>query len=155
MNEAIQAYPAETIKRFWSKVAIGAPGECWPWSAGKFDNGYGAFSVGGKLVRAHRFAYGITHGPMPADQVGRHTCDNRPCCNPAHIVPGTQLENVEDRDSRGRQARGQQIHTSKLIAEVVLAIRADHRGHAPVARDYGVARSMVQRIRQRKAWSHV
>lgn len=31
-----------------------------------------------------------------------HTCDNPPCCNPAHLYRGTALDNARDRDTRGR-----------------------------------------------------
>lgn len=145
----------EAVKRFWSKVRIGDSDQCWPWRGGKFSNGYGAFSYRGKLVRAHRFAYEATKGAIDAGRLARHKCDNRPCCNPNHIIPGTHGENMADRNSRGRQARGEGVNTSKLTPELVRAIRNDPRGARPVARDHGVARSMVQRIRQHRAWTHV
>lgn len=155
MSEAIEAYSADVIERFWQKVARAAPEACWLWKAAKFGNGYGAFSLNGKLVRAHRVSYELAHGPIPTDHVIRHKCDNRPCCNPGHLESGTHLQNMDDRNSRGRQVRGERNPHAKLTLELVQAIRADPRGHVLVARDHGVARSLVQRIRQRKAWSHV
>ena len=35
----------------------------------------------------------------------RHLCDNKPCCNPAHLLPGTASENVRDVIHAKREGR--------------------------------------------------
>jgi hypothetical protein len=77
-------------ERFWEKVE--KTDGCWLWRAG-VDNrdGYGKFlAAKGRTVRAHRFA-------------------SPTCVNPEHLVPGTQKENIADRESRGR-SRWQRRH---------------------------------------------
>lgn len=105
-----KVYPALTENdraRFWEKIAQNDG--CWPWTAGCFEEGYGAFSVtirrGKKrALRAHRLAFILTHGPItPVNQVVRHSCDNPPCCNPAHLLLGTQVDNAADREERSRR----------------------------------------------------
>lgn len=54
-------------------------------------------------LRAHRVAYWLTTGEWPADHVVRHTCDNPPCVNPAHLLLGTHSDNTQDKMDRGRQ----------------------------------------------------
>lgn len=91
------------VERFWSKVERRAPDQCWPWRAGIFKrHGYGQFSVSNRSKKAHRVSYELTYGPIPAGLVVRHTCDNRLCVNPAHLLPGTQADNVADRRNRKR-----------------------------------------------------
>ena len=98
--------------RFWSKVLRGDPGECWPWTAGCYKNKYGKFKlVAGQLEMertnsrgAHRVAFRLTYGYWPENAM--HTCDNPPCCNPAHLQEGTQAENLEDMTRKGRRSRG-------------------------------------------------
>jgi hypothetical protein len=53
---------------------------------------------------AHRVAYALANDldPETLGGVVRHTCDNPPCCNPAHLVLGTARENVEDARARRR-----------------------------------------------------
>ena len=98
--------PAE-VERFWSKVDhSGGPTACWPWKAGKFSNGYGAFQVDGAAYGAHRVAYVLAFGPIADGKAVCHHCDNPPCCNAAHFFTGTDLDNIHDRDAKGRTARG-------------------------------------------------
>lgn len=59
-----------------------------------------------RTVFSHRLAYCQAHGLDLADIKGKvvmHTCDNPPCCNPDHLVLGTQRENLEDMTRKGRR----------------------------------------------------
>jgi hypothetical protein len=90
------------------------PDECWPWLGyvRAKRSGYGAFWFDGRFVPAHVFAWTIANGQMPADKpCGCHSCDvrypagsieYRKCCNPSHIWPGTQADNVADMLAKGR-----------------------------------------------------
>jgi hypothetical protein len=93
------------VTRFWSFVARGGDDDCWLWQGGTFGRGYGAFKVAGKQMRAHRISYFIAHGELPQLNIC-HTCDTPGCMNPGHLFPGTDAENMADRDRKGRQARG-------------------------------------------------
>lgn len=153
----IEAYPhtAADLARFEARVQRGEG--CWVYTGPKFDSrGYGAFTLRRRVVRAHRFAWYAEHKqPMPAGFVVMHLCDNPSCVRPDHLRLAPQIENVHDRDAKGRTARGERASTAKLTAAQVLAIRADSRGARPVAAEFGVARSLVQRIRQGRHWTHV
>jgi hypothetical protein len=94
--------------RFWSKVdRSGGPDACWSWRASLQGGGYGQFRFRGRNDLAHRVAYILTKGELPADKPHvLHTCDNRPCCNPAHLFAGTALDNMRDKVAKGRQAMG-------------------------------------------------
>jgi len=116
-------------ERFWGYVAIGAPDECWLWKAGVFSNGYGQFRVGEKKVKAHRVAFEITFGrSVGFGLIVCHSCDNPPCCNPAHLSEGTHA--TQDREHKRRGARnllvkrGEENGAAKLCAGEVLEIRA-------------------------------
>lgn len=79
--------------RFWSKVDRRGPDECWPWLAST-SWGYGEFSLGGKLRKAHRVAYEDQVGPIPAGLTIDHLCRNESCVNPRHLEPVTMRENT-------------------------------------------------------------
>ena len=82
---------------FWAKVSVGTPEECWPWKEGRWTNGYGRFKYRYQSWRAHRFALvSLDIMPEVSNHVVRHLCRNKLCCNPKHLVWGTQQDNVWD-----------------------------------------------------------
>lgn len=80
---------------FWNWVDRRGPGECWPWLGSCGPQGYGA-------GLPHRRAYKMLVGPIPLGKMLLHSCDNPPCCNPAHLRPGSAFDNSMDMRSRGR-----------------------------------------------------
>lgn len=93
-------------QRFWAKVRIGKPDECWPWQGARLParDGrlpYGTFDMGSgradrQCTTAHRVAWILTSGPIPDGLLVCHHCDNPPCCNPAHLFLGDQSANMQD-----------------------------------------------------------
>jgi hypothetical protein len=95
-------------QRFWAKVAKGAPGECWEWTAARSLEGYGRFRLGTGAVNAHRVSWQLAHPgvELTADDYICHTCDNPPCMNPAHLFKGDVRVNTADMVAKGRQSQG-------------------------------------------------
>lgn len=102
----------ELEARFWEKVAWGDPDECWDWVARRSGGGYGQFRLSGSIVTAHRVAYELEVGEVPPGLVIDHLCGNRACCNPQHLEPVTQLENVR----RGLRVNGAKCLRGHLIS---------------------------------------
>jgi hypothetical protein len=149
---------------FWAKVQRGSAAECWNWQASRKGHGYGVFSVTKSPLRgtfrAHRVAYYLTHGPIGADSVVMHSCDNPACCNPAHLFLGSQQENMADmwRKGRGKPGcgvRGEKNRLAKLNEAAIRLIRASKCPGIELAQNYGVTPTLITRIRKGKAWSHV
>jgi HNH endonuclease len=84
-------------QRFWAKVDSSAgPDGCWPWVGSVDSDGYGPAYVGARTVLAHRQAFLLAHGPIPAGRVVGHTCRSPGCCNPAHPKALTRKEVAEE-----------------------------------------------------------
>lgn len=94
-NESFETY-------FWEQVdKSGGDDACWPWLRSLRNGMHGSISRDDKKEWAHRIAYELAHGSRP-DGVVRHTCDFGRCCNPKHLVVGTQADNLRDMWTRGR-----------------------------------------------------
>lgn len=97
--------PMTDKQKFWAKVTIREPDQCWPWNKA-LSHGYGLIAdPSGGTARAHRVAYEYAVGPIPAGKILDHICHDpdlcqlgddcphRRCCNPKHLKPVTNLEN--------------------------------------------------------------
>lgn len=150
---------ATIFARFWSRVNRGESEACWTWTGATNGRGYGSFNVVTAKpqlsVRAHRFAWLMSRGEIPAGLEVCHRCDNTRCVNPGHLFLGTHQENHLDAVRKGRKrAWGLQ----KLDARQVLEIRARCAAGAlqkDVARAFGISRNHVSSIVHRTSWAHL
>lgn len=74
---------------------IESDGGCWVWQGDLNNKGYGRLSWKGRPVFAHRLAYETWKGAIAEGLVVDHLCSNPPCCNPDHLEPVTQSENMQ------------------------------------------------------------
>lgn len=74
------------MNRFWSKVDVRGADECWLWQAGTGGRGYGQFHFDGRATTAHRVAYLLEVGEIPSGMDLHHSCEEKLCCNPAHLA---------------------------------------------------------------------
>lgn len=136
------------MKRFWNKVNVGDPGECWLWTGAVLKNGYGAVWGGDKTVTAHRLAFKLAKGEIPNNLSVCHTCDNRLCVNPSHLILGTATDNMRDAARKQRMARALRNGNGRLTDEQIIAIRADPRRRHEIASEYGIAPHYVNQIKR-------
>jgi hypothetical protein len=148
---------------------------CWLWIASTKPNGYGQVRRRGRTLLAHRLAYELFVGPIPAGLSVLHRCDEPACVNPAHLFLGTHDDNMADMVAKGRQCRGARMSAAlhgkargrtrgtqkpnaKLTDERVRAIRAAYAAgetQTSIAARHSVRQSLISRVVRREAWSHV
>lgn len=141
-------------ERFEAFVHIVPFSTCHYWGGTINEAGYGFLKVDGRWTRAHRVAYELANGPIPAingkPAVIRHRCDTPLCVNPDHLIPGTQLDNIQDAVERQRMPRGEAHHNCTVSDECLADIMADiASGGATgvLAERYGVSPSYISTLR--------
>ena len=148
-------------ERFALYVEVNESDECWPWAGYCLPDGYGSFWAGElypngspKKMRAHRFAYFLAHGSLPAELEVCHSCDNPPCCNPAHLFLGTHADNMGDLASKGRAARqpGEENGRARLKAADVAFIRSSSEPVHVIAARFNVTTRNIRLILRGETW---
>ena len=100
--------PPRILRRFVVKIKIahlgheidGKPSACWVWMHNTTRKGYGKFFLGfvdGQKVEGacHRIAFEHWIGFLPAGWIVDHQCNTKTCCNPAHLWPETNENNIK------------------------------------------------------------
>lgn len=128
---------------------------CWEWTAYKISNGYGQFGYNSKMQYAHRVSYELFKGPIPKGLHCLHTCDNPKCVCPSHLFLGTYQQNMDDRNSKNRQAKGENHGASKLTESQVLEIRNSTLSQKELTDLYHVTKQTISYIKNKKTWKHI
>ena len=127
--------------------------DCWVRDKRLNSSGYPIFSIKRKQHRIHRYHYQQYKGEIPEGYIVRHTCDNRKCINPDHLILGTHVDNVKDRVERNRSAKHEKNGRSKLTLDIAREIRQDTQTkNEHLAKKYGVDSKVIRNIKQNKSW---
>jgi len=148
---------ARPLKERWEESIDKKSNGCWEWNKSRTKKGYGKFVIGhAKWENAHHIAYEIFKGAVPKGMVVRHTCDNPPCCNPAHLIIGTIKDNSNDMVTRGRSRAGIKHHNAKLNDKQVKEIKEKYATgkytQVKLGSDYGVTNKQISKIVRGQRW---
>lgn len=66
--------------------------------------GYGRMSLGGQTVAVHLVVFTHYYGYIPGKKQVDHLCNNRLCCNPAHLELVSHLTNQKRRAKRIKES---------------------------------------------------
>lgn len=146
-------------ERFMSKVEINRSNNCWIWN-GTLRDGYGRFKAEKKMMTASRFSFEYFKGEIKEGNVIMHTCDNRSCVNPDHLIQGTHKENANDKVIKKRHIYGEKAWQHKLseqeVIEIKKALQYPYIGiNNDLAKFYQVNHRTISSIKNGITWSHV
>jgi len=95
------------------------PGFCWVWTGFITPKGYGHVYIDGVTQRAHRVSYEKLVGDIPDGLTLDHLCGVKPCINPGHLEPVTNLVNAQrtDKATKTHCIRGHELSGHNLIVK--------------------------------------
>lgn len=152
-----------SVISFWSRVKITSRDKCWEWTGSRFKPTSNMLEYGkSRGTVAHRIAWQLANGPIPAGMMVLHECDNPPCCNPSHLFLGTASDNMRDCARKGRAGGkpryGEDNPVSILTERQVIEILSMKPPYEPLpvtGQRYGVHGGTIWAVRHRKIWKHV
>lgn len=145
-----------TSREAFERCVQRGPG-CWLWGGYRNEDGYGVVRVGGrgaKLTLAHRLSWTLHCGEIPEGLHVLHSCDTPSCVRPDHLFLGSNLDNIRDRQAKGRSGGGcfQSGDASPTVrwteAEILQMRKKRAQGQRvkDIAAEYGIQRDYLSRI---------
>lgn len=166
--------PEQWFESVWNRVE--KTETCWLWRGQLDRDGYGMCYVPSVQVvrKAHRVIYEMMSSfQIPDGTIACHQCDNPPCVRPSHIVWGDHKDNMADKRSRRREARGANHGTrtkpasiprganhykarlSPSLVEEIEQLAAQGWTGRAIAAKFNLGRSSVSRVLTGKSWVHL
>ena len=131
---------------------------CWEWVRATNKGGYGIMAFGGKSELSHRVSYRLFKGKIPDGLCVCHSCDNRKCVNPEHLWLGSLQENIQDRQDKKRQMRGEISPRTTLsnidAGEIKAHLSSGIVTRKVIAEMYGVSKKVIDDIATGRTWWH-
>lgn len=132
---------------------------CQLWLRQVDRKGYGCVSVGGnRSLLAHRVAYELIHGAIPAGVFVCHKCDVPSCINVDHLFLGTPKDNMVDMVRKGRGKHevhpGSRNGNAKITEAIAREIFAADGTQRDIAKRFSVSPATVSMIKNGHYWGH-
>lgn len=149
MSEIKEQYEKLVASRTFKKVANIGGDQCWLWD-GKKNGGYGILDH----TRVHKLMLENKLGRrLDKKEDARHTCDNRACFNPYHLIPGSRSDNMIDMVKR--TPRKSIILNEQQVREIRAAYvvyRKNLTNRRELAAAYGVSIDTIKDIIAKRTW---
>ena len=133
--------------------------ECWEYQGFLNHDGYGQYTdKQHKTKRAHREMFRHSCEPVSSNEVVRHTCDNRACCNPNHLIKGSQKDNMRDCVERGRlpsragEINGRATITRATALDIRKVYSSGMWSYGLLAQLFDMPRSTIINIIKERTW---
>lgn len=151
---------------FWLENHTKEVDGCLQFLGGVGSDGYGRRNVrlpqGKKKLEVHRYVCAVKKDLDYFDKswIARHTCHNRSCINPDHIIPGTRSENSKDSRSYSKTTKLQEKEVREIIDNFLKIEDWPYGSKKSFAEEqaerYGVSADAIQNLVFRKTrWKDI
>lgn len=144
-------------RRFKERTSIQGDG-CWLWTGFVRSDGYARCYYASKHDYAHKVAFLLFRGVIPAGNFVCHACDVRHCVNPDHLFIGLPSDNVQDMVAKNRHVKGMRCPWRKLDESAVRQIRslaASGFSQSELGRMFGIHQGSIWKLLRGITWKSV
>jgi hypothetical protein len=113
-------------------------------------------------IRAHKLFYILAYGFVPEGKLVLHKCDIPYCVCPSHLYLGTQIDNMDDMITRGRQRMqlgtsnpNNRILNESIVRHIKTLYYTGNVTQQEIADAYGVPAQTISNIITERTWSHI
>jgi hypothetical protein len=124
---------------------------CLTWLGHVQTKGYGFIRCDGRYQVTMRIVWQHFHGEIPEGMSVMHKCDNRRCCEPRHLMLGTNADNILDKAKKGRARK--KLHKEQ-IPEIRKMLAEGIVSQTEIGRQFGVHQSVISAIKHGRYWAH-
>jgi hypothetical protein len=110
------------------------------------NKGYGTTMVDYKNYLTHRAAWFVEYGVWPIPNA-LHECDNKKCCDVAHLFEGTNKDNIDDYIAKGLSFGASSDLTLAEVLEIRQLAQAKVFPQRDIAEIYGTSVPTVSSIK--------
>lgn len=149
-----------TPASFWNQARRATNG-CLEWTGCSHKDGYGQLVYHRQYWLAHRLAWTLHYGEIPAGMCVCHRCDNPCCVDPEHLFIGSHSANMADMKHKGRRKNvntgtenGRAIISQSIADEIRDKYVRGSIKQVDLAHEYGVSQPLISRIIRNKHWIH-
>jgi hypothetical protein len=141
------------VEHFYTHIEV--TDTCWLWTGAIDNKGYG-YTSRPKLY-AHRMSYYLFYSIDPNQMGVLHKCDTPLCVNPNHLFLGTFADNMKDRLSKNRQARGTNAKSSFCDEDAAVIKQSLVNGAriCDLARYFQVNWRTIYDLKVGRTWNHI
>ena len=118
---------------------------CWIHRNKTMKNGYVQLTCDGRKILAHRLSYEVYNGSFDLSLKVCHSCDTPNCINPEHLFLGTQADNIQDKETKGRHGRTGKDPLTEDEEAFILTYHSMGKTYKEIADLVGVHRMTVGR----------
>jgi hypothetical protein len=140
------------LLRYWTSES-----GCHEWALSRDKDGYGLTTIDGRQEKAHRAAWVFHNGPIPNKMWVLHRCDNPSCINVSHLFLGTNQDNVDDMQRKGRGVQGHRNGQARLTPEAVMEMRRLSTDYSTreLAYIFSIGLTAARDAVTRRTWRHI
>jgi hypothetical protein len=124
-------------------AGVETPSGCIEWQGNINTSGYGSIKRQGFV---HRIAWTLANGEIPEGMHVMHTCDNKKCYNPEHLMLGTRSDNMRDFHSKHKLKKRENLTSEEVISIITLLKYTDLSG-LKISKMMGIDGTIISKIK--------